>query len=225
MKMTGPLAFGGRTEPSGMKKQPENGYKTLETKHRLRLCLGRLSFKGGFMKTAVKKEKFVAVKREKFVQALHNVKAFIVPNTPMLVSFEYARKWGSVYLDEGCHGDMIYVELWLTCDEYENVAAHGGPIRATFFPLHLFKGKKEGDVIEIGDYSVTLQQQGFRYQRFGLFEDVLNDLLDCVLRDPNFSYGDTDVVPPSCKGMASGKTLSGIRDRVGKVLKAYRLAS
>ena len=124
--------------------------------------------------------KTMSASKKQFVE-MHNVKAFVVPNPASRMTLGNVQDLPAYCVDKKKKND-IYVEVWITSDEYDNVACHGGPISWSFFPESLFKGKKEGDVIKIGKYDVTLQQTGFRYQSFGRFENVLEKVLIDRLR-------------------------------------------
>jgi hypothetical protein len=90
------------------------------------------------------------------------------------------------------------VEVWHVANTSDNVCSHGVAVKdeasgqvarlhlpIQYIPADLFKGKKEGDVVTInvkcieGDYSIditlsmSLNQENYRYARFGKFQDVL----------------------------------------------------
>ena len=90
------------------------------------------------------------------------------------------------------------VQIWATGMDVDNWGSHRSPKeigeeaekeirnisgkRAGYFldylPAALFEGKKEGDTVtfQIKDTSVslTLRQKGYRYRRFGSFEETLS---------------------------------------------------
>lgn len=79
--------------------------------------------------------------------------------------------------------DEIYIEIWAFSPDNNksNWTCHsempGQENFPNYLPAKLFKGKKEGDTIEFlskwGTIRLKLTQQGYRYQQFGNFEDVL----------------------------------------------------
>jgi len=75
------------------------------------------------------------------------------------------------------------VEMWFVGAGSDNMRCHGfeheGQVyNAPFYVSEsLLRGKHEGDVVNVHtediDYEVTLKQQGYKHQRYGLFEEVL----------------------------------------------------
>lgn len=97
------------------------------------------------------------------------------------------------------------VQLWMCCDESENICRHGIPVTVhdqrihisihgfENLPCKLFNGKKEGDQVELfysfkgtwGDdveedieitFKLTLAQSKYRYRNYGTFEECLRQL-------------------------------------------------
>ena len=121
-------------------------------------------------------------------------KLFIVPNTALSPS----SYWGQKAFDDlvSDHVEAVaktmnlrthdlsqdrMVQVWAHDDKSENWSDHGHPI-VRRFPSHLpakwLVGLKEGDYLSIivNNCKILLEcrQQGFRYGRFGTFEQVLN---------------------------------------------------
>ena len=126
-----------------------------------------------------------------------NAHCFIVPNGLSQVSKRRESVLGPGLLQEiedvyGVKLDDsdLLVETWtlnpeLGTEGTNNFECHGVNRTGERFPwcapVKMFSGKKEGDVVSfsgtLGEFQVTLKQQGYRYQRFGNFEEVLNLLV------------------------------------------------
>ena len=89
--------------------------------------------------------------------------------------------------DEYLHGcycpEDIISDEWLK-NHPESLSRFGDPILPELIPIELFKGKKEGDVVETAlidsdiVISMRLYQQGYRYARCGNFEDIFQKYLE-----------------------------------------------
>lgn len=81
--------------------------------------------------------------------------------------------------------DELMVEVWAVSDQSSNWSCHSfksGPRRGAYWtgylPLSALKGKKEGVALQVVDpqgatVNLICQQQGFRYERAGTFEEAV----------------------------------------------------
>lgn len=122
---------------------------------------------------------------------------FIVPNHTRLVN-EYDNKRMEALVNLfGCGTTERLVQIWTHNADGDNWSDHGDPYGREFetglrkdlfpnvFPKAFFEGLKEGDVLglEMEDedgnihfQNLVLKQQGYRYERFGKFEEVLEKI-------------------------------------------------
>ena len=136
---------------------------------------------------------------------------FIIPNKAEKLSrYEpHSKMWLLGQLDffgiEPEKHDDLMIDIWVTSEKEENWGHFGGfqnEANVVFdeddesrknrmlgyfpshIPEHVFRGKKEGDIIRLHhkeygiDIELTCKQQGYRYQRFGTFEQVLEYVLE-----------------------------------------------
>lgn len=122
---------------------------------------------------------------------------FIIPNALQSVSDRKTLSYDSTCERvEEVYGiklndDDLLVQLWTLDPDggtsgQNNFECHGvKQDRTKMFPYcgpaKLFQGKKEGDTVTFtgcyGTFEVTLKQKGYRYERFGEFHEVLDDLV------------------------------------------------
>lgn len=106
---------------------------------------------------------------------------FIVPNAATAGAPD-------ICSDRYLNPDEVQVQVWCHGSGSENWADHKVEVNGEleFFPgllpFSLLAGVKEGDTITFEwhgtQVELTARQQGYRYQRFGMFEDVLRDVVE-----------------------------------------------
>lgn len=131
---------------------------------------------------------------------------FIVPNpgTKFGKLFSLSKERMNYWCDqlgiEHPTDDTTMVQVWVTGSGSQNWADHGTPWAkekmefdeaetdkdknefyfTSWLPISLFEGKKEGDffMLEGPEKSLVLElhQKGYRYEKFGPFEKVLEDV-------------------------------------------------
>lgn len=111
------------------------------------------------------------------MSGVFNADIFIIPNC-----LQICEDHGIYGYDiDNVQGLQVCFEGWITSDECENWCRHGckllgGKKFSDKFPIELFIGKKEGDVVEllINDkkINVTCRQQPYRYGNQN-FEDMM----------------------------------------------------
>ena len=133
---------------------------------------------------------------------IYNAEMFIIPNSLRREKIEledskvasyfwdqYERKAARYFGEEAARrnkSERILAQVWICSKESDNWADHGCPIDGEHFvqnlPVEIIRGMKEGDTIELdlpehnAILRLTAKQQGYRYERFGKFEDVLKRL-------------------------------------------------
>lgn len=122
---------------------------------------------------------------------------FIIPNQARKVS-DYDNKRAEALLNlYGCSFGTEMVQIWTTNEAEDNWCDHGDPYGREFetglkshlfpgeFPREFFQDNQEGDLIvldmedENGEHhyqECVLRQLGYRYERFGRFEEVLEKI-------------------------------------------------
>ena len=113
---------------------------------------------------------------------------FIIPNSIQVVfpypKDQYGYSCRSTNAEDLSEGPRACFEGWICNDECANWARHSYPRLTTKindrFPVDLFMGKREGDVVEflLGGKNVRLRcsQLNHRYANYGNFQDVMYNL-------------------------------------------------
>ena len=113
---------------------------------------------------------------------------FIIPNAITLCGVNDSGNEADLFSGEKLTGTKLFVQMWFTNEVSENISRHEEYSHIGYIcedvELGLLNGKKEGDVIsikrtnELGEYElvVTLKQSGYRYEDFGSFDHVLDNL-------------------------------------------------
>ena len=133
---------------------------------------------------------------------IYNAEMFIIPNSlrrekaeledSKAVSYfwdQYEKKAAKYFGEEVARrnkGERILVQVWICSEESDNWADYRCPIDGEHFvqnlPIEIIGKMKEGDIVDIdlpkhnAILRLTAKQQGYRYERFGNFEDVLKQL-------------------------------------------------
>jgi len=123
---------------------------------------------------------------------------FIIPNCPvresdwdgsfrLIAKEQWTRFKNRIHRVINEKEDEAYVQVWCCTpgDNESNWSCHhempDNENFATYLPVSLFKGKKEGDSVVVntrwGEVVLTLSQLKYRYRRFGAFEEVMKKLL------------------------------------------------
>ena len=115
-----------------------------------------------------------------------NVDVFIIPNSACSVEEAKSNYPSELQSELFISDDERMVQMWVTNDECENWDCHKNPFChygafPSRFPASLFKGKKEGDVVDIviggATFHMKLAQTAYRYRSHGNFETVLASLV------------------------------------------------
>lgn len=131
---------------------------------------------------------------------MKKAKFFIIPNAITksakgsywydMISSELSEVLGINELKD----EQEFIQLWYHSDDSENWQDHGIPedlvpkekkgekfYMPSYLPLEMVKDMKEGDKIILNvlgtDVEFTAQQLGYRYCRFGKFENVMSELI------------------------------------------------
>lgn len=113
---------------------------------------------------------------------------FIVPHKAMVYGHWVSAIWfEDIVKLFKCKPGTVMIEVMTTSAEHENWIWRNGPFTADYLPFDLLDGKKEGDQIRVfvpanSRYNkspeslkvvFTARQSGYRYRRYGKFEEVL----------------------------------------------------
>ena len=114
---------------------------------------------------------------------------FVIPNS--LSTLDRFPGFSQEKIMAKCDGvlpDDLLVQLWYTGEGVDNWCSHDygkggkGWVVSEFVPARWIKDLKEGETVTWslprGEVTVTANQLGYRYKRFGRFEDVVQGLIN-----------------------------------------------